>query len=82
MPVQPEGLTGEAGERDFVMAWISVPDLTFRPYPQRYEHVRRRENGGSVVCFVDRGPDEGFVAELSYDADGIVEDYPGLATRL
>jgi hypothetical protein len=35
-----------------------------------------------VVRYVDRGRFEGFTAELPFDADGLVLDYPGLARRV
>ena len=82
MPVKRHRLAEEPGRRDFVMAWVAVPELSVIAYPQRYEHVGPRPGGGSVVRFVDLQPGEDFVADLSYDADGIVEDYPGLAARL
>ena len=40
------------------------------PQPQRYTHL-----GPGVVRFES----EGFSADLAFDDDGIVTDYPGLA---
>jgi hypothetical protein len=80
MPVRRHALH-ERGERDFLMAWVSVPDLAVSPSPQRYEHVRTGPNG-SVVRFVDRGLFAGFVSELELDADGLVVVYPELARRV
>jgi uncharacterized protein len=80
MPVLRHGLhRGEAGKagKDFLMAWVSVPDLAVHAYPQRYEHVR-----DGVVRFIDRGLDPGFVSELELDADGLVVVYPHLARRV
>jgi uncharacterized protein len=82
MPVARVRLGEREGSADFVMAWVSVPDLSLIAYPQRYEHVRRRDDGGATVRFVDRGPAEGFVADLELDRDGFVVDYPGLARRV
>jgi hypothetical protein len=82
MPVARTGLAEREGGEDFVMAWVSVPDLVLVAYPQRYEHVMRPADGGAVVRFVDRGPASGFAAELELDEDGLVVDYPGLARRL
>jgi uncharacterized protein len=82
MPVARTRLAEREGSEDFVMAWVSVPDLALIVYPQRYEHVRRHADGGATVRFVDRGPGAGFVAELELDADGLVIDYPGLARRV
>jgi uncharacterized protein len=81
MPIRRAGLSSGTGALDLVCAWVSVPDLTVRPYRQRYEHVRR-ESGGSTVRFIDRGPAAGFVADLALDTDGLVLDYPGIARRV
>jgi hypothetical protein len=81
MPIRRAGLDRAPGELDLVAAWVSVPDLVVHTYPQRYEHVRRSDHG-SVVRFVDRGPAAGFVAELELDSDGLILEYPELATRL
>jgi uncharacterized protein len=77
MPVHRTGLLQRQGAEDFLMAWVSVPDLVVHASAQRYEHVRP-----GVVRYVDRGRFEGFTAELAFDADGLVLDYPGLACRV
>jgi uncharacterized protein len=81
MPIRRERLAEPHLGLDLVCAWISVPELTVTRYPQRYEHVRRRDDGGATVRFVDRGPAQGFVAELELDPDGLVVEYPELARR-
>jgi hypothetical protein len=81
MPVRRHALHERDGSADFVMAWISVPDLGLRASAQRYEHVRGLDDG-AIVRFVDRGLFEGFTAELELDADGLVRVYPGLARRV
>jgi hypothetical protein len=81
MPVRRHALHERPGERDFLMAWVSVPDLAVSPSPQRYEHLRTGPDG-SVVRFVDRGLFAGFVSELELDADGLVVVYPELARRV
>ncbi|WP_210575360.1 putative glycolipid-binding domain-containing protein [Streptomyces sp. GESEQ-4] len=73
MPVLRHGLHRTPGEEDFLMAWVSVPDLTVQPSPQRYTHLDR----GRV-----RFTSGDFRSNLVFDADGLVVDYPGLATRL
>ena len=78
MPVRRHGLD-QAGERDFLMAWVSVPDLGLHPSEQRYEHVRRHDHG-AIVRYVGRHRD--FVGELEFDADGLVHHYPELARRI
>jgi hypothetical protein len=79
MPVVRHGLHRGPGERDFLMAWVSVPDLGVHPSKQRYEHVRLTE-AGSVVRYV--GEHRDFVGELEFDEDGVVIFYPDLARRV
>jgi uncharacterized protein len=75
MPVRRSALHERAGSEDFVMAWVSVPDLHVHASPQRYEHVRP-----GVVRFAELDGD--FTAELELDADGLVVRYPRLAERV
>lgn len=81
MPVRRHRLHERRGGADFLMAWVSVPDLALHASAQRYEHVRRQADG-SVVRFLDLGLHPGFVAELELDADGLVLLYPDLARRV
>ena len=81
MPIRRSGLDRRAGAEDFLMAWVSVPDLAVQASGQRYEHVRATA-GGSVVRYVDRGLFDGFTAELELDADGFVVRYPELGERV
>lgn len=69
----------DGGEQDFVMAWVSVPDLRVSRSEQRYEHVRRTAQG-AIVRYVGRHRD--VVGELELDADGLVVRYPELAERV
>jgi hypothetical protein len=82
MPIRRSGLHLRPGAEDFVMAWVSAPDLTVVASGQRYEHVRAREDGSSVVRYVDRGLFEGFTADLELDMAGLVVLYPSLAERV
>jgi hypothetical protein len=75
MPVRRSGLHERTGSEDFVMAWVSVPDLRLHASPQRYEHVRT-----GVARFV--ALDSDFTAELELDEDGLVVRYPRLAERV
>jgi hypothetical protein len=80
MPVLRHGLLAGGGPMDFVMAWIAVPELTVVPYRQRYTHVRN-DGEQHVVRYAD--VDEPyFAADLTFDAEGFVVEYPGLARRL
>ena len=75
MPVRRSALHRRSGSEDFVMAWVSVPDLSLHASPQRYEHVRPE-----VVRYVALDGD--FTAELELDHDGLVVRYPRLAERV
>jgi hypothetical protein len=80
-PVLRHGLLRGAGSVDFVMAWVSVPDLAVHRSPQRYSFVRATDDERSVVRF-ESLTDDGFEADITYDAEGFVLDYPGIGTRI
>ena len=61
--------------REFRMAWIAAPALTFRAQPQAYTRLAER------VYLFENLDGSGFRAELSVDADGIVVDYPDFFRR-
>ncbi len=70
-------LVGLDGPRDYVMAWVSVPNLDVRRSDQTYEPLR-------FGVFRYRGshrPDTHHF-DLEFDADGLVTLYPGLAERV
>jgi uncharacterized protein len=75
MPVLREGLLGGGEARDFVMAWVKVPDLSVHRSEQRYEPIDEHS-----VRYV--GKTTSFTAELELDADGLVVRYPQLGERL
>jgi uncharacterized protein len=76
MPVRRERLLEPGAEpRDFVMAWVAVPELTVHRSEQRYEPIDERH-----VRYVGTGRD--FVAELELDDDGLVVRYPQLGERV
>jgi hypothetical protein len=81
MPIRRSGLHRRPGSADFLMAWVSVPDLAVLASPQRYEHVRN-DADGSVVRYVDRGLFPGFEAEVQVDRRALVVVYPGLARQV
>jgi hypothetical protein len=66
-------LNAHVPETPLVMAWIEVPSLRVL----RSDQVYASSTPGRVR-YAD-GDDQ---AELTVDSDGIVIDYPGLATRL
>ncbi len=79
MPVRRHELHRRPGAADFLMAWVSVPDLSVHASRQRYEHVGPR-GGRLVVRYV--GEHRSFVGELELDDDGFVLLYPELARRV
>jgi hypothetical protein len=78
MPVLRHGLLDGGGPVDLVMAWVSVPDLSVHASRQRYTFLRK-SGEVSVVRYESGSRD--FVAELTFDADGLVIDYPGIGRR-
>jgi hypothetical protein len=79
MPVLRHGMLSEPGSHDFLMAWVSLPDLTFRPSRQRYVSSADVKET-RVVRF--ESLDSTFTADLTFDPDGLVIDYPELGRRL
>ena len=79
MPVLRHGLLSGGGPIDFVMAWVSVPDLAVHLSPQRYTFMSR-EGDRSLVRYESGSRD--FVAELVFDSDGFVIAYPGIGRRV
>jgi hypothetical protein len=73
LPVLRDGLLEGSDAREYVMRWVSVPDLEVHEQRQRYE-----PSGGGVVRFRSGS----FVADIEFDADGLVRRYEGLAERL
>jgi hypothetical protein len=82
MPILRHRLHRQAGRLDFVMAWISVPDLGVHAWHQRYEHLGIDSDGATVryTSIVDAR--ETFTADLDIGRDGLVRHYPGLARRV
>jgi len=79
MPVLRHGLLEDGGPLEFVMAWASVPDLSVHRSGQRYTFLRR-QGESSIVSYESSSRD--FVAELTFDADGLVIAYPGIGRRI
>ena len=78
MPILRRGFQ-HRGEGDFLMAFVTLPSLRVEASPQRYEHVREREDG-SVVRYLSLDGD--FTAELELDDEGLLVFYPRLARRV
>jgi uncharacterized protein len=93
MPVLRHGLLLGGAPRDFVMAWVSVPDLSVRASAQRYTFVGApaaaaagsaaagSAGTGSAGTAVVRYESGTFSADVVFDDDGLVVDYPGLGRR-
>jgi len=83
MPVLRHGLLHGGAPRDFVMAWVSVPDLAVRPSAQRYTFVSRPVAAASTqpAAAIIRYESGTFRADVVFDDDGLVVDYPGLGRR-
>jgi hypothetical protein len=75
MPVLRHGLLTIGGPIDLRMAWISVPDLAVHASTQRYTFVR---TDGHRTVFRYEATDGDFKAEITFDGDGLVVDYPGI----
>jgi hypothetical protein len=73
LPVLRDGLLDGDGAREYVMRWVSVPELEVDESPQRYEPL-----GDNVVRFTSGD----FVADIRFGEDGFVAYYEGLAERL
>ena len=73
LPVMRDGLLEPGPPRHYVMTWVDVPSLEVHRSKQRYEPL-----GGGLVRF--RGGT--FTADIQFDREGLVVDYPGIATRL
>ncbi len=78
MPVLRHGLLEGGGPVGFLMAWVSVPDLSVHVSRQRYTFLRK-SGDISVVRYESESRD--FVAEITFDAAGLVINYPGIGRR-
>jgi len=79
MPLLREGILDGAGPIEITVAWISVPDLSVTPERQRYTFLGS-EPGISIVRF--ESLDGAFAADIRVDSDGVVIEYPGIASRV
>jgi hypothetical protein len=75
MPVLRHGLLEGEEAVELLMAWVSVPDLAVYASAQRYTAL-----GNRAVRY--EGLDTDFTADLLFDEDGLVVDYPRLGRRL
>jgi uncharacterized protein len=75
MPVLRHRLHEGGGPLEFTTAWVAVPELAVYPSRQRYTFVRR-QGPERIVRFESLESD--FEANISFDASGLVLDYPGI----
>lgn len=85
MPIQRLNLSSEelapADETSLLVAFVEVPSLRVVRSRQMYSQLRAAtENRNGVVLF--SSDNHGFTAEIEVDREGIVVEYPGLATRI
>ncbi|HEX4356446.1 MAG TPA: putative glycolipid-binding domain-containing protein [Pseudonocardia sp.] len=79
LPIRRLSLHQQAGEREIPMVFVSLPALEVKLVTQCYRTVTPLdEQGRSVVHFSW----DDFHSDLVVDSQGLVLDYPGLATRL
>lgn len=62
---------------DFTMVYVTVPQLTTRLVPQHYTPLDR--NRGETAVRYASGS---FVAEVTFDSNGFVLNYPGVGHRM
>jgi uncharacterized protein len=77
MPVLRHGFLRGRGSAETVAVWVAVPDLSVHRATQRYTSLGR--SGDLSVVRYESGP---FAADIRFDGDGLVLDYPGLASRI
>src|ERR1700759_4443638 len=73
LPVRRDRLLEPGPARDYVMRWVDVPSLEVTRSEQRYEPL-----GNGLVGFRSGS----FTAEIRFDEDAFVVDYPGIARRV
>ena len=72
LPVMRDGLLEPGPARDYVMRWVDVPSLEVTTSEQQYEPL-----GDRLVRFRSGS----FTAEIQFDENEFVVDYPGIARR-
>ncbi|GAA2988880.1 putative glycolipid-binding domain-containing protein [Actinokineospora diospyrosa] len=77
LPIRRLGLHRTPGEFEIPVVHVSLPDLQVRLVDQTYRTVSVDERG-AVIAFTQGE----FSTELKVDPEGVVVDYPGVATRV
>ena len=77
MPIIRHGLQRGTGTQRFLMAFVQVPTLSVVTSQQSYTHLSLNEDAARV-----RYASGTFVSDLTVDRDGLVLDYPTMASRI
>jgi len=72
LPVVRDGLLQSGPARAYVMQWVDVPSLEVTKSEQRYEPL-----GDGLIRFCSGT----FTADIQFDENEFVVDYPGIALR-
>jgi hypothetical protein len=73
LPVMRDGLLDRGPARDYVMRFVTLPELDVVRSQQRYEPL-----GGRVVRYSSGS----FAADIAFDPDGFVMSYEGFLERI
>jgi len=73
LPVVRDGLLNGGQARNYVMQFVTVPELELVPSEQRYEPLGER---------IVRYSSGSFSTEIEFDEDGFVVDYRGFLERV
>ncbi len=77
MPIFRHGLQHGPGAQRFLMAFVQVPTLRVVTSQQSYTHLSLAEDTARV-----RYASGSFVSDLTVDRDGLVIEYPTMASRI
>ncbi|HEY8371155.1 MAG TPA: putative glycolipid-binding domain-containing protein [Pseudonocardiaceae bacterium] len=77
LPVRRLGLHRQPGDHELPVVFVSLPDLSVRQVQQHYRTVSIGETG-SVITY--QAGD--FRADVTFDTDAFVLDYPSLSRRI
>ena len=80
MPLLREELREGHRSVEFLMAWVSVPDLGVHASPQRYTSLGPLPDQRHLIRY--ESLDSDFNADITFDSDGLVVDYPGIGRRI
>ena len=78
LPIQRLSLTS-GKSADIKVVYFTIPEMQVSVDPQRYTCFEVSSAGGKYKF---ESLDSGFTAVITVDADGLVEDYPGLFKRV